>query len=180
MTALANIRERLTSYRFSVAVRPLRDPLVRMIARRVGHTADAEDIVQTALIRAYAAWKEEGREAFTAFPFWLRLVAFNAMKDHFRSLKAANDETFDPSSNEHVRSTGAAPSALDECIAREREQVFARAVAQLPEELRHVLIMREVELMSIDDIASALAIGRTTAFYRQERARRAVLAQMEE
>lgn len=173
---LADIKTRLAGYRFTLAVRPLRRELVAMIERRVGQMADAEDIVQAALLRAWVKWCEAGREQFSAFPFWLRLVCFNEMKDRFRRMPAANDECFDPSL--HGSAGGTEPSPLDVLLAEEQARAFERAVHQLPDELRHVLVMREIELMTPAQVAEALGVSEVNVWKRAQRAKARVLKEM--
>lgn len=178
MPVLASIKRSLNSYRFGLAARPHRAELVKMIDRRVGSVFDAEDIVQNALLRAFVKWQENGPDHFTAFPFWLRLVAFNEMKRHFQTLPAANDsDAFDVEL--HAEMMGTAPSSLDLALAEERAAALVRAVDGLPDDWRHVLIMRELELMEVAEVAELLGISEGNVRWRAHKARAAVLREAE-
>lgn len=176
MPVLANIKRAVHSYRFGLAVRPLRAELVTMIDRRVGNVFDAEDIVQSALERAYGKWLENGPDHFTAFPFWLRLVTFNCMKDHFRTLPVANEEF---NVDAHAEVMGTEPSSLDLALAEERATAFAAAVGRLPDDWRHVLVMRELELMDVAEVAELLGISEGNVRWRAHKARALVIKEME-
>lgn len=178
---VATIKRDLVSYRFSLAVRPHRDGLVAMIRRRVGTVFDAEDIVQDALEKAARAVLDPMAEPMKtdyAFQCWLRLLTFNTMKDHFRSLRPANDSAFDP--DMHAVAMGTAPSAIDECIEQEKCAAFTASVNRLPPELLHPLIMHEIELMDIREIGEVLGIGRSAAHRRVVQARAIVMQELGE
>lgn len=180
VAAIASIKRELMRYRFSLAARPHRAALVEMIRWRVGTVFDAEDIVQVALLKAYVKWMDAGGESFPAFPYWLRMVAFNTMKDHFRRLKAANAVEFDVKHRSRALGHGNAPSALQECMAAQQQEIFLRAIDRLPEELRHPLILREIELLEFREVGEALGIAVGTAHRRVTAARAALLREFGE
>lgn len=130
--------------------------------RITGRHADAEDALQDALV---AAWQHLDRfRADARFSTWLYRIASNA------ALAVVRRRREDPTEPEDVW-------ALQRDATRDvdtRDQV-QRALAQVPEQFRAALVLREYGELSYEEIAVAQGVGVQTVKSRIHRARAALV-----
>jgi RNA polymerase sigma-70 factor, ECF subfamily len=143
-------------------------PLAYRVARGVlRNTADAEDVAQEALLRAYRKFDRlRDRNRFRA---WLVRIAFRLALDRLRSGKRR--ELRDALWSQPERQPPAA-TAEDLAAANEFQAHLESALAELPEKLRLVLLLAAMEGHTIDEIAAALRISTGTVKSRIFYARR--------
>ncbi len=129
-------------------------PLAYRVARGVLHNStDAEDIAQEALLRAYRSFERlRDRNRFRA---WLVRIAFRLALDRLRASKRRAQRDTLWSRPEHQP---AAPSAEDLAASNEFQAHLDRALDELPEKLRLVLLLAAMEGHTIDEIAAVLGI----------------------
>jgi RNA polymerase sigma factor (sigma-70 family) len=127
--------------------RRYRDRLLAYV-RRMSAGADAEDVVQDVLARAYTALRADDRPM--ALRAWLYRVAHNRCLDVLRggrSRVVLTDEV----------ELGAASVTLPELVAgRERLRQVVADIQDLPDQQRSALIIRELEGLSYEELATAL------------------------
>jgi RNA polymerase sigma-70 factor (ECF subfamily) len=123
-------------------------PAMLGLARRVlGNTADAEDVVQEAMLRV---WTHAPRwQPLAAFRTWLTRVVVNLCLDRKRrrpwvALEAAG-EIVDPT-----------PGVTEKAEQTERERSLAAAVAELPARQRAAIMLTYSEGMSNAQVAEIL------------------------
>ena len=143
-------------------------PLAYRVARGVlRNTADAEDVAQEALLRAYSKFDRlRDRNRFRA---WLVRIAFRLALDRLRSGKRR--ELRDTLWSQPVRQPPGA-TAEDLAVSNEFQAHLENALAELPEKLRLVLLLAAMEGHTIDEIASMLGISTGTVKSRIFYARR--------
>jgi len=143
-------------------------PLAYRVARGVlRNTADAEDVAQEALLRAYSKFDRlRDRNRFRA---WLVRIAFRLALDRLRSGKRR--ELRDTLWSQPVRQPLGA-TAEDLAVSNEFQAHLENALAELPEKLRLVLLLAAMEGHTIDEIASMLGISTGTVKSRIFYARR--------
>ena len=113
---------------------------------------DAEDVVQEAFVRAYQAL--DRFNLAQAFGPWLNRIVANAALDLARRRKVrATDEL-----NESLAGSFRDPGEADELRRRLRE-----ALAQLPERMRSVLVLHDIEGFAHAEIGQMLGIPEGTA-----------------
>jgi len=137
--------QRGESAAFAALVRRWQQPMARFLARLLGGAEAAADLCQEVFLRVYQAggrYRETG-----AFSTWLYRIALNVARD------AARRKRLDPLPLTNGELTGHGPSPDAVCAQRETARLVARAVAELPEPLRLVLVLRHYEEMSFEDIA---------------------------
>ena len=157
---------------FSELVARYQDRIYRFLVRLTRSENDALDLAQETFLRAYqglANWRPDAR-----FTTWLFLIARNLAFDLLRRNKRVeflpleeDDMTADP---------GPEPDAALETAQRYR--MLESALARLPVEHREILLLREIEEMSYEDIAAVLNINTGTVKSRIARARAALLDRM--
>ena len=138
---------------------------------------EAEDVVQAAYLKAFAAIGEfEGRSTLST---WLTRIAINealmrrrAAKRRRAQLEAASVSIIDDYREQLMRGSmsGNAPEA--DMMRAQIKGLLENAVAQLPAEFRPVFVLREIEGLSIEETAEALGIVPATVKTRLHRAKR--------
>jgi RNA polymerase sigma-70 factor (ECF subfamily) len=143
-------------------------PLAYRVARGVlRNSADAEDVAQEALLRAYRRFEHlRDRNRFRA---WLVRIAFRLALDRLRSGKRRELRDTVWSQPEHHPP---AATAEDLAASNEFQTHLEVALAELPEKLRLVLLLAAMEGHTIDEIASMLGISTGTVKSRIFYARR--------
>jgi len=137
---------------------------------------EAEEAVQAAYLSAFAAIDSfEGRSSLST---WLTRIVVNEALGRIRAQRRRRTQL--ESDGVAVLETyrerlaqASAPPAPDATVAREQLRLLIeRAVTDLPDAFRSVFVLREVEGLSIDETAEALAIPAATVKTRLLRARR--------
>ncbi|HLK05258.1 MAG TPA: RNA polymerase sigma factor [Candidatus Acidoferrum sp.] len=125
--------------------------LAYRVARGVlRNDADAEDVAQEALVRAFRNFQKLRDHA--RFRAWLVRISFRLALDRIRSAKRRSVREADWL-REHERSRSNEPAAPSEF-----EQHLERAVDELPEKLRLVLLLCAMDGHTIEQVAVLLAI----------------------
>ena len=138
------------------------------LARWLTHNEhDAEDIVQDAYLRAIQHFGGfqggEGRA-------WLLAIVRNRCYDSMRHKGVRVLATpFDEELHDTRETTSNPEAAL---LRKERAGLLWQALAELPLELREVLVLRELEEFSYTEIASIAKIPKGTVMSRLSRARK--------
>jgi len=156
----------------------------RLIGRMVRDVDLVEDIAQETFIRAYRALHQFRGDA--QFYTWLYRIAVNTAKKFLLELKRdptisdsafaskdEDDETFRPRSEP---STDESPESV--LAAKEIGQAVNDALAQLPEDLRQAITLREMDGLSYEDIAALMRCPIGTVRSRIFRAREAISAKV--
>ncbi|HKE17621.1 MAG TPA: RNA polymerase sigma factor [Kofleriaceae bacterium] len=149
--------------------------IYRLALRVLGDPDEADDVVQETYIRAWGSLEELRDPA--AVMGWLSRVARNAARDRLRWWKRRPRESFDEAAlplARLVQQADSAPLADEQLAAAETGAAVARAVAALPDKHRVVLLLREADGMSYDEIAEALGVAVGTVESRLHRARAAL------
>lgn len=140
------------------------------IARRiVGDEDDAEDVVQDVFARL--ARKPEGFNGRSAWTTWLHRVMVNSSINWLRARKRREKLGHEPSET---------PSPEAQAVGAEMQRHFQDALAQVSEQQRQVLYLREVRGFSYPEIAQVLRIPEGTVKSSLHRGRQRALAVLEE
>jgi RNA polymerase sigma-70 factor (ECF subfamily) len=133
---------------FEDLVRRWQQPVARFILHLVGREEMVPDLCQEVFLRVYekrSRYRETG-----AFSGWLYRIALNVVRDANRRRRP------EPLALGDVEPAAADPSPAAACEQAERGQLIAHTVADLPEPLRLVLVLRHYEEMSFEEIARLL------------------------
>ena len=156
------------------------DRLFHSLLRVTGSTEEAEDVAQESFVQAFVKLSSFQRKS--QFFTWLYRIAFNTSvsRNRRRRPTISIDATNAASGSEPRDEQASASESLEE---QERAAAVHAALAELPEEYRKILILRELESCSYDDISSILDMPVGTVRSRLHRARiqlRDVLKQNEQ
>ena len=140
--------------------------------RMLGSRADAEDIAQQAFVDAFNALDRfDGEGRHHAFSTWLLRIAVNRSKDVLKSKRRTEEPlerdvggseaafAYDPPTPEANASSGESRARLE------------NALLKLPTKYREVLVLKDAEDLSYDEIRAILQLPITTLKIRVVRAR---------
>lgn len=147
--------------------------------RLTGNREDASDVAQEAFIRAYSSLTEFRGDS--SFQTWLIRITRNACLDELRKRKRQRmtslDEPIAVEDGEMDRQLAIADTADNPEEALERVEVqraVQESINQLDEEYRIVVVMRDIQGYSYNEIADSLGINLGTVKSRLNRARSAL------
>ena len=159
---------------FSELVARYQDRIYRFLVRLTRSQDDALELTQETFLSAYQAlarWKLDAR-----FSTWLFRIARNQAFDWLRRSKRVEFLALEDEQDLGIADPAPTPEGALETVQRLRE--LDRALARLPTEHREILLLREIEEMSYDDIAAVLDISLGTVKSRIARARAGLLEKM--
>ncbi len=161
---------------FDLLVKRYQHKIIGLVGRYVQDQSEALDVAQEAFIKAYRAL--DGFRGESAFYTWLYRIAINTAKNYrvARSRRPPDtdldiEDVYATESEAELRDLETPENSL---YRDELYEVMARAIEQLPEELRVALTLRELEGMSYEEIASVMDCPIGTVRSRIFRARDAV------
>lgn len=165
---------------FQEIVIPHLDEALSLARWLTGNRADAEDVVQDACLRAFAAISASRNVNPRA---WLlaivRNTAFTWMsKNRPKSVIATDDERIFEQAGLEMVEASRIPTPESALIERVDAEELHGAIATLPLAYRHVLVMREIEEMSYKDIAKTMSVPIGTVMSRLARARGLLLQRL--
>ena len=150
-------------------------PLHRLALKMLGNPLDAEDVLQNTFLKAFQHIGEfEGRSSLST---WLYRIASNEALMLLR--KRRPEITFTDTAPEQDDSTDLDPVQFtdwcclpeEEFLMTESQAALDRAVQLLPETLRIVFVLRDIENLSIQETSQALDLSETAVKTRLLRAR---------
>lgn len=153
---------------FTELVEKNQDRLFASMLQITGSPDEAEEVVQEAFIRAFMklATFQRNSQFFT----WLYRIAFNSALSRRRRKRARISlDQWRENNGLEVASQG---DAVDEpMLQRERVAMVRQALRALSEDHRSILVLREMEDYSYEEIAEILEVSIGTVRSRLSRAR---------
>jgi len=165
---------------FEVLVRRHQKRMLNIAYRIIGNYEEACESVQDAFISAYKNIK--GFKGEAKFSTWLYAIAINHSKNRLKRLRTRRyREAYstnnpiptpdgeiqgDPPSNE--------PTALDRLEARDVQQKVQGCINALNAEFREIIILRDIQGFSYDEISAMLKVPEGTVKSKLFRAREGV------
>lgn len=132
-------------------------PMYALAYRTLGREEDARDVVQDTFLRAYRGLK--GFKGEAKFSSWLYRIALNLCRDWMRRERRAPLVQV-PEGTDAVDLADAeaspAESVEDLVARREMSEAVARAMADLPEEQRSAILLKEYHGLTFQEIADTL------------------------
>ena len=149
-----------------------------------GEREDAKDVLQETLLQAYRSLRTlDNPEAMIS---WLYRVAANAClmrrrKGKYEPEREISLEELMPRPGEGPRVEIPDPSAMphDDLVRAETKARVQRAIGDLPDPYRIVLVMRDMEQLSTQEVAEALGLETSAVKMRLHRARLMVRKSLE-
>lgn len=153
--------------RFEAQALPHLDAAINLARWLTRSNADADDVVQEAMMRAWRAY--DGFRGGDIRP-WLLAIVRNCWRSSLGDRKRrAHVELPDESAGEQLTDQGAGPELS--AIRSDEGRKLDAVIATLPQEFREVLILREMEDFSYREIATVTDVPIGTVMSRLARAR---------
>jgi RNA polymerase sigma-70 factor (ECF subfamily) len=158
---------------FDELVRRYQDKVYRLSYKILRHEDDAAEALQDAFLSAYRGLKNFKSES--TFSTWLYRIATNASlmkyrkrRDHHISLdqsQSQNDEA------EPLQLPDWSAQPPEELLTAETREVMEEGIQRLPEELRTVFLLRDIEQLSNAEVGEVLGLSVAAVKSRLHRAR---------
>jgi RNA polymerase sigma-70 factor (ECF subfamily) len=161
---------------FDLLINKYQHRIVSLVNRYVNDHAEALDVAQEAFIKAYRAIGNFRGDS--AFYTWLYRIAINTAKNWLVAQKrrppasdidAVDAEQYDMDSRLKEKGT-----PENELLREEIKQTVYSTIAELPDDLRTAIMLREMEGMSYEEIATTMECPIGTVRSRIFRAREAI------
>jgi len=169
--------QRGDKHAFELLVSKYQRKLGRLLTRFIRDPAEVEDVCQEAFIKAYRALPSFRGDS--AFYTWLYRIGINTAKNYLVAMgrRAPTSTEFDSEEAENFEDADQlrdinTPESL--MMTRQIGDTVNESMAQLPEDLRTAITLREVEGMSYEDIAVIMNCPIGTVRSRIFRAREAI------
>jgi RNA polymerase sigma-70 factor (ECF subfamily) len=166
---------------FETLVRRYSERAYRAAYRVVRDPHQSEEIVQEALIKAYKGLRRF--ESRSSFYTWLYRIVVNLALDRRRREKRAPMLEWDDGVAKEIDPRAVVPQSSDPERSSRRSEVrrlVADGVQGLPDGQREVLLLREVEGLSYEEIAQTMGISKGTVMSRLHYARKKMMAFLKE
>jgi RNA polymerase sigma-70 factor, ECF subfamily len=142
---------------FNQLVRRWERPIFALAYRTLGREEDARDVVQDAFLRAYRGLPRFKGEA--KFSSWLYRITLNLCRDWIRRERRAPivpaPAGADP--NTFADEQASPATSVEELVGRQQmSEAVAQAMAELPEDQRTAILMKEYHGLTFQEIADTL------------------------
>ncbi len=165
---------------FTLLVRRHQQSLINFIARYINDRDGAEDLAQETFIRIFKAARRY-KPGQAHFKTWMYHIASNLCKNELRNRGRRNryrvdnvvEGNGDSEQIDLIENTPADASSQPE-VALERKELhdaIQSAIAELPEQYRVPLVLRDLQGLSYDEISETLELRSGTTKSRINRAR---------
>jgi RNA polymerase sigma-70 factor, ECF subfamily len=153
--------------------------LFSLVYRMVGRREEVEELVQEVFVKAFLAAR--GYNFESAFGTWLMRIAINHCYDHLRRRRASRLTYFSEISEEGEQALEA--GAESQATAGERveadienRELVQKLLERAPPQDRVILTLKELEDLSVEEVADLLKLTPSTVKVRLHRARKRMLA----
>ena len=160
---------------FALLVEAYSGSIYRLALKMLGNPQDAEDVLQNTFLKSLQALKTfEGRSSLST---WLYRIAVNEalmlIRKHKPQVLLSDMEGEDEEGNEFtpIEFTDWCCLPEEEFVSAESRKALDDAIQHLPETLRVVFLLRDIEGLSIQETCEALGLSETAVKTRLLRAR---------
>ena len=158
---------------FDELVRRYRDKVYRLSYKILRHEEDAAEALQDAFLSAYRGLPRFKAES--SFSTWLYRIATNASLMKYRKRREGHVSLEQSQSGEDGAEPLQVPDwstqPLQELLDSETREVMEEGIQRLPEELRTVFVLRDIQELSNAEVAEILGLTVAAVKSRLHRAR---------
>jgi RNA polymerase sigma-70 factor, ECF subfamily len=161
-------------------VSPYMPTLYRRARGLTGNAADAQDVSQETVLKAWSRLEQfagKQDESIDDFRAWISRIAANTSIDLLRQRRDGKIASLDQTKGEGDETLGSGIASGEQdpeerCARREMGRLLAKAIVQLPPDLRQACLLRDVLHYSTQEVASRLGISVVAVRLRLFRAHR--------
>ena len=150
---------------FEALVTPYEAMIWRICWHYTGHTEDARDCAQEALLKAWRSLGAYRRDC--ALESWLYRICASVCLDFLRTRSRTQTEPL----KEDFDQPDPVPPPDEQALQRQQREELRRAIAQLPDDMRTVLLLYALEKKRYEEIAEITGTAVGTVKSRLSRAR---------
>jgi RNA polymerase sigma-70 factor (ECF subfamily) len=168
---------------FRELVEAYRDRVFNMTFRMLGNREEAEDVSQEVFITVFKSIDSFRGDA--KFSTWLYRVTANHCKNRIKYLSRRHDRSkaeFDESIERNPAAGSVAPASMGrpdhQVEGADLEQLIQRLIAELDDDHRILIVLRDVEELSYEEIGQITELPEGTVKSRLHRARLALRARL--
>lgn len=166
---------------FDLLVIKYQRKLARLLSHFIRDAAEVEDVTQEAFIKAYRALPSFRGDS--AFYTWLYRIGINTAKNFLVSqgrkvstIEGINNEDAEDFEDNSLLKEVNTPES--ELMSKQIAQTVSKSLDALPEELRSAIVLREIDGLSYEEIATIMNCPVGTVRSRIFRAREAISEQL--
>jgi len=169
--------QRGDKHAFELLVAKYQRKLARLLSRLIRAPAEVEDVAQEAFIKAYRALPSFRGES--AFYTWLYRIGINTAKNYLVAMgrRAPTTTEFDSEDAENFEDGDQlrdVNTPENELMSKQIAQTVNATMEALPEELRTAIVLREIDGLSYEEIATVMNCPIGTVRSRIFRARETI------
>jgi len=178
---LRRLRER-DEGAFREMIEQYQNQIFNLLFRMIGNKEEAEDLAQEVFVTVFKSIDQFRGDA--KLSTWLYRVAVNHCKNRVKYLARRHDRrtgVLDETAERAAAAQGGEPVAAGRIAAPDRalegaetERLVQAAIAELEEDHRLVIVLRDIEELSYEEIASIAGVPEGTIKSRLHRARLAL------
>lgn len=157
---------------FEVLMRRHNERLYRAARAILKNASEAEDVMQQAYVNAYANLRQFDRRA--SFATWLTRIAVNEALARARKLGRYQAIDEEHGELEHAVPFPVANNPERQAFTHEMRGILEAAIDALPDGLREVVMLRDVQGLSTSETATSLGVSDDAVKTRLSRARAAL------
>lgn len=166
---------------FAQLVRTYQQTVFNFLYRLIPEWMDLEDIAQDVWIKVYQSLGKIKNSA--SFNTWLHRIALNTYYDRMRKyghrVEISLDDTGDEEDSPLTRDIPDTRLIPEELLLSEEWKVYVDGkIRNLPENHRMMIVMRDVQNLSYDEIADVMGLSLGTVKSRIARAREKLLSEL--
>jgi RNA polymerase sigma-70 factor (ECF subfamily) len=157
---------------FEMLFRKYQTPIFNLVTRMV-RGEDAYDITQDVFLKAYKALKSFRGDS--KFSTWLFTIARHTCLNHLRHKNVIDENSLEEQQEEnpHAEPVDFDMDVARMCETRELQRIVDSVLATLPPEARLLLILRDFEQLSYDEISQVTELSIVNVKSKIHRARQA-------
>ena len=153
---------------FNILVERYQRRIYGVVLGMVHHREEALDLAQEVFLKAYKALPQF--KGHSRFYTWLYRIAINTVIDFRRKSKGVTSFSIDDENIKEIPGNTASPDR--QAINQELREELHSALVSLPEDQRAVIVLRELEELSYQEIADTLECTIGTVMSRLHYARK--------
>ncbi len=161
-------------------VNRFRDRLINFVFQFLGDREQAEDVVQDTMLKLYV--KKHYYREIAKFSTWIYTIARNLANTELRKRKRRKTTLLSHMSRDEreYELPAIQPDTGSEVQSEFAEKLIQSAIHSLPEHFKTVIILRDIQELSYDDISSIVGVPLGTVKSRINRARLQLQAELKD